>query len=70
MKVCVLVDGYAQEPEYDAPPTAQQLLADLALDDGQYWVARNRKMMRKDDLSRTTVDDGDVIEIYRIISGG
>ncbi len=70
MKICVLVDGYTQELEYDAPPTVQQLLADLALDDGAYWVARNRKIVPRSDLSRTTADEEDTIEIYRVISGG
>lgn len=80
MRLRVLVDGKfvgaalcgrpRGEIEFEEGFTIKDLLAHLDLDEGLFWVAKNRAMLKRDTYDHITLEEEDVIEIFRIMSGG
>jgi len=50
--------------------TLPALLADLGLGAGWVVVERNGEALLKAEMQRTTLEDGDVLEIVRAVAGG
>ena len=52
------------------PTSLQGLIEALGLDPRMVVVERNREIVRRPDLERTPVDDGDVLELVHFVGGG
>jgi thiamine biosynthesis protein ThiS len=46
------------------------LIESLGLDPRMIVVERNREIVRRPDLDRTPVEDGDVLELVHFVGGG
>ncbi len=67
----VLFDGGLKRIDIEETIILQDLLERLEMKEiDLYWVACNRKMIRKSDFSKTVLKPGDRVEILRILSGG
>jgi len=67
----VLFEGARKQIELKENMTLQDLFERLEIKaTDPYWVACNRKMIRKSDFKKTVLKPGDRIEILRILSGG
>jgi sulfur carrier protein len=53
-----------------APATASDLLEHLGIDPRMVVVELNRKIVRRPELSDTTLSDGDVLELVHFVGGG
>ena len=64
----IMVNG---EPRrLSAPATASDLLKQLGLDPRTVVVELNRKIIRRPQLSDTTLSDGDAVELVHFVGGG
>ena len=64
----IMVNG---EPRrLPAPATASDLLKQLGLDPRTVVVELNRKIIRRPQLSDTTLSDGDAVELVHFVGGG
>jgi thiamine biosynthesis protein ThiS len=52
------------------PLTVTELLAQLQIDARRVAVEHNLVVLKRDTFDRTTVDDGDEIEIVNFVGGG
>ena len=52
------------------PTSLKGLIEALGLDPRMVVVERNREIVRRPDLERTPVDDGDVLELVHFVGGG
>lgn len=50
--------------------TAAQLLAELELDPRAVVVELNRRIVRRPELDRTQLGDGDTVELVHFVGGG
>ncbi len=67
----VLFENSLRQIELKENMTLQDLLERLEIKEADpYWVACNRKMIRKSDFSKTVLKPRDRVEILRILSGG
>lgn len=64
----LIVNG---EPRhFERTLTAAQLLAELELDPRAVVVELNRRIVRRPELDRTQLDDGDSVELVHFVGGG
>jgi thiamine biosynthesis protein ThiS len=56
--------------EVASPVTISQLLAQLEIDSRRVAVEHNLVVVKRDAFDRTTVGDGDEIEIVNFVGGG
>jgi thiamine biosynthesis protein ThiS len=56
--------------EFAAGRTVLMLLAELEIDPRLVVVERNREIIRRDELGRVEVEDGDRFEIVQFVGGG
>jgi thiamine biosynthesis protein ThiS len=56
--------------EFAAGGTVLMLLAELEIDPRLVVVERNREIIRRDELGRVEVEDGDRFEIVQFVGGG
>jgi len=54
----------------DGPTTIGELLETLGIDPETVVIERNLEILRRDDHSQTMIEDGDSIEIIRMVDGG
>jgi thiamine biosynthesis protein ThiS len=67
----VLREGSVQRVKLHQPMTVQELMDRLAIQDSDgYWVACNRKAIRKSERTRKILQPDDRVEIFRVLSGG
>jgi thiamine biosynthesis protein ThiS len=52
------------------PASLKGLIETLGLDPRMIVVERNREIVRRPDLDRTPVEDGDVLELVHFVGGG
>lgn len=52
------------------PASLTRLIESLGLDPRMIVVERNREIVRRPDLDRTPVEDGDVLELVHFVGGG
>lgn len=52
------------------PASLTGLIESLGLDPRMIVVERNREIVRRPDLDRTPVEDGDVLELVHFVGGG
>lgn len=64
------VEVNGREKEIAPESTALELLGTLGLDPRGVVVERNRKIVRRDDLPGTRLEEGDRIEIVHFVGGG
>jgi thiamine biosynthesis protein ThiS len=64
----VEVNGTSRE--FVAGGSVLALLAELEIDSRMVVVERNREIVRRDDLDRVQVEDGDRFEIVQFVGGG
>lgn len=56
--------------DLDAPVTLAALLERLGIDPRTVAVERNQDIVRRDRLAETTLEEGDSVEVVRMIGGG
>jgi thiamine biosynthesis protein ThiS len=56
--------------EFVAGGSVLALLAEFEIDPRMVVVERNREIVRRDDLDRVQVEDGDRFEIVQFVGGG
>ncbi len=56
--------------EFDSPLTLTELLGALDLESQLVLVERNLQIVERDDMAKTQVAEGDVIEILKVVGGG
>jgi thiamine-phosphate pyrophosphorylase len=66
--IALVVNGEARQARRGL--TLAQLLDDLALDPRAVVVEHNRRIVRRDALAATPVDEGDAIELVHFVGGG
>jgi thiazole synthase len=67
-KIEIIVNG---EPRrFEAPATAADLLRQLGLDPRTVVVELNRQIVRRPQLDRADLADGDTIELVHFVGGG
>jgi thiamine biosynthesis protein ThiS len=59
-----------QQRQLEAPMTIAGYLRSLALDSEFVAVAHNGHVLRKEQLGRVTLSEGDQVEIVRPVGGG
>lgn len=64
----IVING--EEKTVPEPLTVAGLLADLAIDEKRVVVERNLQIVSHDDFSRTSLQEGDRLEILNLVSGG
>jgi thiamine biosynthesis protein ThiS len=64
----LIVNGEARR--FERTLTASQLLAELELDPRAVVVELNRRIVRRDELGETQLDDGDSLELVHFVGGG
>ena len=64
----IIVNGQPQTR--DATVTLGELLAELNLPPRRVAVELNRQIVRRADYDRTTLRDGDTLEIVTLVGGG
>ena len=64
----VEVNGTSRE--FESGGSVLALLAELEIDPRMVVVERNREIVRRDDLDRVQVEDGDRFEIVQFVGGG
>ena len=64
----IIVNGQPQTR--DTTVTLGELLAELNLPPRRVAVERNRQIVRRADYDRTTLRDGDTLEIVTLVGGG
>ena len=52
------------------PATVQDLLEGLGLDPRGIVVELNRRIIRRPDIGRTALRDGDILELVHFVGGG
>ena len=52
------------------PATVQELLERLGLDPRAIVVELNRRIVRRPEIGRTPLQDGDVLELVHFVGGG
>lgn len=52
------------------PATVQELLEHLGLDPRGIVVELNRRIVRRPEIDRTPLQDGDVLELVHFVGGG
>jgi thiamine biosynthesis protein ThiS len=55
---------------YDGPATVLGLLESLGLRPGLVVVERNRRVVLRNQMEKETIEEGDAIEIVRLVRGG
>lgn len=64
----LIVNG---EPRrFERALTAAQLLVELELDPRAVVVELNRRIVRRPELDRTQLDEGDTVELVHFVGGG
>jgi thiamine biosynthesis protein ThiS len=66
--IALTVNGERREVE--APIRLAALLESLAIDPRSVAVARNGDVLAREKWPETTIQDGDVLEIVRMVGGG
>lgn len=64
----LIVNGETRR--FERALTAAQLLAELELDPRAVVVELNRRIVRRPELGRTQLDDGDSVELVHFVGGG
>lgn len=64
------VEVNGKSREFVAGGSVLALLVELEIDPRMVVVERNREIVRRDDLDRIEVDDGDQFEIVQFVGGG
>jgi len=59
-----------KQVELDAPTLLLTYLERLGVDPRSIAVEHNGEIIERDDYERTTLADGDVVEIVRMVGGG
>jgi len=59
-----------REVELDGPTRLGDYLALLGVDPRAVAVELNERILERSELSATTLSDGDVVEIVRMVGGG
>ena len=66
--IAITLNGEARR--LPRPSSVTALLESLGLDPRMVVVERNREIVRRPDLDRTPVEDGDVLELVHFVGGG
>jgi len=66
----MLVEINGKHREFVAGGSVLALLVELEIDPRLVVVERNREIVRRDDLDRVEVEDGDRFEIVQFVGGG
>ncbi len=56
--------------EFDSPLTLTELIEALGLESQLVLVERNLQIVERDDMEKTQLTEGDVIEILKVVGGG
>jgi thiazole synthase len=64
------VEVNGKSREFVAGGSLLVLLAELEIDPRMVVVERNREIVRRDQLGRVQVEDGDQLEIVHFVGGG
>lgn len=64
------VEVNGKSREFVAGGSVLALLVELEIDSRMVVVERNREIVRRDDLDRIEVEDGDQFEIVQFVGGG
>ena len=64
------VEVNGKSREFVAGGSVLALLVELEIDPRMVVVERNREIVRRDDLDRIEVEDGDRFEIVQFVGGG
>ncbi|MBK5098689.1 MAG: sulfur carrier protein ThiS [Gemmatimonadetes bacterium] len=64
------VEVNGKSREFVAGGSVLALLVELEIDPRMVVVERNREIVRRDDLDRIEVEDGDQFEIVQFVGGG
>lgn len=64
----ITVNG--KRKDFDAPLSVSSLLQRLGIDPRSVAVERNLKLIRRAEIDREPVQEGDNIEIIRMVAGG
>jgi thiamine biosynthesis protein ThiS len=59
-----------REVTLDAPTRLLDYLQRIAVDPRSVAVERNGEILQRDEYENTTLQDGDVLEIVRMVGGG
>jgi thiamine biosynthesis protein ThiS len=59
-----------EEKTVREPLTVAGLLADLDIDEGRVVVERNLHIVPRDEFGRTSLEEGDRLELLNLVSGG
>ena len=59
-----------REKSFDGPLTAARLLERLGMDPRLVVVERNGVIVERSDLGGEKIEEGDVLEIVRLVGGG
>jgi len=66
--VTLTVNG--EKKEIDGTGTVSGLLEELGINPDTVVVERNMNILRKEDLGKVVLEDGDTIEIIQMVDGG
>jgi thiamine biosynthesis protein ThiS len=64
----LIVNGESRR--FERALTARELLAELGLDPGVVVLELNRRIVRRPELERTRLDEGDAVELVHFVGGG
>jgi sulfur carrier protein len=68
MSVTISVNG--EQKDYKGPMTMGGLLQALGINPGSVAVERNLKIVARGELELEPIEEGDAIEIIRLVGGG
>lgn len=66
--ISVRINGETQE--FDQPLTVREILSDLAIKEGTVAIAVNESVVPKAEWDKILIQDGDRVEIIRVVAGG
>lgn len=66
--ISVRINGETRE--FDQPLTVREILSDLAIKEGTVAIAVNESVVPKAEWDKILIQDGDRVEIIRVVAGG
>jgi len=70
MAVALRITLNGEPQDLAGPLTVHELLAQLQIDARRVAVEHNLRVVKRDAFDRTTVNDGDEVEIVNFVGGG
>lgn len=64
----IILNG--EKRSFDGPLTVETLLKKLNIDPDSVVVERNLNILNRDDHGEESLEDGDTVEIIRMVDGG